>query len=206
MKGKAKCVLVLGGPGAGKTRYYVAPLLLDFSSSFVIYDAKGLLRASFAPVFEAAGYRVMAADESDEKINRKEKQAVFISGEAPEAEKTIEKLYERMTEQDGLPVRFVLDDFGNLRRMPFFREAVRKGMALGISTYIVIQHLAQLQVLYEADAEDIIGACSSIVLYNRSRNEAERSIPDCFELTASELSLIDGGYPRTLGSIIGRIL
>lgn len=206
MKEKAKCVLVLGGPGAGKTRYYVAPLLLDFSSSFVIYDAKGLLHASFAPAFEAAGYRVMAADESDEKVNRNEKQAVFISGEAPEAEKTIEKLYEKMTEQDGLPVRFVLDDFGNLRRMPFFRQAVRRGMASDISTYIVMQHLAQLQVLYEADAEDIIGACSSIVLYNRSRNEAERSIPDCFELTASELSRVDSGYARTLGSIIGRIL
>lgn len=204
MKGKAKCVLVLGGPGTGKTRYYVAPLLLDFSSCFVIYDAKGLLRASFAPMLEAVGYRVMAADESDEKIDRKEKQAVFISGETPGAEKVIEKLYEKMTEQDGLPVRFVLDDFGSLHRMSFFREAVRKGLQAGVSAYIVIQHLAQFQVLYEDEARDIIGMCSSIVLYNRKADDSERSIPDCFEFTASELARVDSEYAGTLGSIIGR--
>ena len=203
MKEKPKCVLVLGGPGTGKTRYYVAPLLLDFSCSFVVFDAGGALAASFAPMLATAGYEVVLTDRKDKiKADRKKKQAFFISGKNPDAEMLVEKLYHEMLASSGVPVRFVLDDFGHLPAMPFLADMAAMGKEGDISTYIVIQHLAQFQTLYGSDAERIIAACSSIVLYNRHMSDADRSVPDCFEITSSELRRVDPDYAGTLGLII----
>jgi type IV secretory pathway TraG/TraD family ATPase VirD4 len=203
MKEKPKCVLVLGGPGTGKTRYYVAPLLLDFSCSFVVFDAGGALAASFAPMLATAGYEVVLTDRKDKiKADRKKKQAFFISGQNPDAEILVERLYHEMLASSGVPVRFVLDDFGHLPAMPFLADMAAMGKEEDISTYIVIQHLAQFQTLYGSDAERIISACSSIVLYNRHMSDAERSVPDCFEITSSELRRVDPDYAGELNSII----
>ena len=38
-----KNVLVIGGSGSGKTRFYVKPNLMQMHSSYVVTDPKGLL-------------------------------------------------------------------------------------------------------------------------------------------------------------------
>lgn len=59
-----KNVLVIGGSGSGKTRFYVKPNLMqcfptsDYPTSFVVTDPKGTLVLETGQMFQRAGYRV----------------------------------------------------------------------------------------------------------------------------------------------------
>ena len=59
-----KNVLVVGGSGSGKTRFYVKPNLMqcfptsDYPTSFVVTDPKGTLVLETGQMFQRAGYRV----------------------------------------------------------------------------------------------------------------------------------------------------
>ena len=49
-------VLVIGGSGSGKTRFFLKPNLLQLHCSYVITDPKGTVLAEVGKVFEDAGY------------------------------------------------------------------------------------------------------------------------------------------------------
>jgi len=51
-------VIVSGGPGSGKTRFFVKPNLCQLSSSFVCTDPKGEALASSGKMLKAAGFRI----------------------------------------------------------------------------------------------------------------------------------------------------
>lgn len=51
-------VLVVGGSGAGKTRFYVKPNIMQCNTSFIIADPKGELLRSTAPMLIEKGYDV----------------------------------------------------------------------------------------------------------------------------------------------------
>lgn len=51
-------VLVVGGSGAGKTRFYAKPNILQCNSSFVVADPKGELMRAAAPLLIEKGYEV----------------------------------------------------------------------------------------------------------------------------------------------------
>ena len=59
-----KNILVIGGSGSGKTRFYVKPNLMqcfptsDYPTSFVVTDPKGTLVLETGQMFQRAGYRV----------------------------------------------------------------------------------------------------------------------------------------------------
>lgn len=53
-----KNVLVIGGSGAGKTRYFVKPNLLQMNGSYVVTDPKGTLLQECGKAFEESGYRI----------------------------------------------------------------------------------------------------------------------------------------------------
>lgn len=55
---KNKNLLVQGGPGSGKTYYYVLPNLLQANSSYVVTDPKGNLVWSLGTFFLEQGYKV----------------------------------------------------------------------------------------------------------------------------------------------------
>ena len=63
-----KNVLVIGGSGSGKTRFYVKPNLMqcfptsDYPTSFVVTDPKGTLVLETGQMFQRAGYRVKMHD------------------------------------------------------------------------------------------------------------------------------------------------
>lgn len=57
--------LVVGPSGAGKTRNYVKPNLLQCTESVVVTDTKGSLVREVGPVLARHGYRVMAIDFTD---------------------------------------------------------------------------------------------------------------------------------------------
>lgn len=51
-------VVVVGGPGSGKTRFFVKPNLCQLSSSFIVTDPKGEVLASTGKMLKKAGYRI----------------------------------------------------------------------------------------------------------------------------------------------------
>lgn len=51
-------VLIIGGSGSGKTRFYVKPNLMQLHSSYVITDPKGGLIKECGKMLENAGYRI----------------------------------------------------------------------------------------------------------------------------------------------------
>lgn len=58
-------VLVVGASGAGKTRGYVIPNLLEASGSYVISDPKGNLHRDYGPFLKGRGYEVCKLDFTD---------------------------------------------------------------------------------------------------------------------------------------------
>ena len=55
-------VLVVGPSGAGKTRSYVKPNILQANTNMIVSDAKGTLYHETAPVLRANGYEVYKLD------------------------------------------------------------------------------------------------------------------------------------------------
>ena len=53
-----KNVLVIGGSGSGKTRFFVKPNLMQLHSSYVVTDPKGTLVLECGKMFEKAGYKI----------------------------------------------------------------------------------------------------------------------------------------------------
>ena len=49
-------VLVVGGSGAGKTRFYAKPNLMQCNTSFIVADPKGEMLRSIAPLLIEKGY------------------------------------------------------------------------------------------------------------------------------------------------------
>lgn len=55
-------VLVVGGSGAGKTRFYCKPNLLQTNTSFVVLDPKGELTRDTGNLLQTMGYEVRVLD------------------------------------------------------------------------------------------------------------------------------------------------
>lgn len=55
-----KNILVIGGSGSGKTRFFVKPNLMQLHSSYVVTDPKGTLIVETGSMFEKAGYSIKA--------------------------------------------------------------------------------------------------------------------------------------------------
>lgn len=57
--------LIIGPSGAGKTRGYVKPNLMQCSESVIVTDTKGSLFGEVGPLLEQSGYRVIHVDFTD---------------------------------------------------------------------------------------------------------------------------------------------
>ena len=51
-------MLVIGGSGSGKTRFFVKPQLMQLHSSYVVTDPKGSLLVECGRLIERAGYKI----------------------------------------------------------------------------------------------------------------------------------------------------
>ena len=52
-------ILVIGGSGAGKSRFFAAPNILQYNSNFVITDPSGEMLRDYGKALENAGYEVL---------------------------------------------------------------------------------------------------------------------------------------------------
>ena len=57
-----KNILVIGGSGSGKTRFFVKPNLMQMNGSYVVTDPKGLLVHEVGTMLEEHGYQVKVFD------------------------------------------------------------------------------------------------------------------------------------------------
>ena len=82
-----KNVLVIGGSGSGKTRFYVKPNLMqcfptsDYPTSFVVTDPKGTLVLETGQMFQRAGYRVKILNTINFSESMKYNPFVYIHSE-----------------------------------------------------------------------------------------------------------------------------
>ena len=53
-----KNVLVIGGSGSGKTRFYVKPTLMQMNSSYCVTDPKGTIVVECGKMLENNGYEI----------------------------------------------------------------------------------------------------------------------------------------------------
>ena len=53
-----KNVLVIGGSGSGKTRFFIKPNLMQLHSSYVVTDPKGTVLIECGRLLEKAGYEI----------------------------------------------------------------------------------------------------------------------------------------------------
>ena len=53
-----KNILVVGGSGSGKTRFFVKPSLMQMHSSYVVTDPKGELLLSCGQLLKRGGYKI----------------------------------------------------------------------------------------------------------------------------------------------------
>lgn len=60
-----KNVLVIGGSGSGKTRYFVKPNLMQMNASYFVTDPKGTLIGDMGHMFADAGYDIRTFDTID---------------------------------------------------------------------------------------------------------------------------------------------
>jgi type IV secretion system protein VirD4 len=51
-------IFVVGGPGSGKTRFFIKPNLMQMNSSFVVTDPKGEILRATGKMMENSGYKV----------------------------------------------------------------------------------------------------------------------------------------------------
>ena len=60
-----KNVLVIGGSGSGKTRFFVKPNLMQLNASYFVTDPKGTLIGDMGHLFVEAGYKIRTFDTID---------------------------------------------------------------------------------------------------------------------------------------------
>jgi len=74
-------VLIIGGSGSGKTRFYVKPNLMQLHSSYVITDPKGSLVKECGKMLQNAGYKIKVLNLIDMKNSDKYNFFSYITDE-----------------------------------------------------------------------------------------------------------------------------
>lgn len=75
-------VLVIGGSGSGKTRYFVKPNLMQLNASYFVTDPKGTLLGDMGHLFVEAGYRIRTFDTIDFSRSNHYNPLAYIKSEA----------------------------------------------------------------------------------------------------------------------------
>ena len=76
-----KNILVIGGSGSGKTRFYVKPNLLQCHSSYVVTDPKGTILCEVGALLERRGYRIKSLNLINFKKSMKYNPLAYIRSE-----------------------------------------------------------------------------------------------------------------------------
>ena len=76
-----KNVLVIGGSGSGKTRFFVKPNLMQLHSSYVVTDPKGTVLIECGKLLQRSGYRIKVLNTINFKKSMRYNPFVYIRDE-----------------------------------------------------------------------------------------------------------------------------
>ncbi len=91
-----KNVLVIGGSGSGKTRFYAKPNLMQLNSSYVFTDPKGTVLEECGHMLKANGYKIKVLNTIDFKKSMKYNPFAYIKKET-DIMKVVDALMEGTT-------------------------------------------------------------------------------------------------------------
>lgn len=180
--------LIIGPSGAGKTRGYVMPNILQCNESMVIADTKGSLYGQFAPLLRKRGYRVMNIDFSD---------TLASEGYNPLNYIRFDRRRRKFVEQDIMTLSAAIIPRTDTRE-PFWDESAR--MLLSALVGYVLEVLPQK----EHTLEYVVGLFSAMdgstppkPLYHDLFQELVKEKPDSFAARQYQLYSRLQGADRT---------
>jgi len=179
--------LILGPSGAGKTRGYVIPNILQANESMIIADTKGDLAKAFSGYLEKKGYKVFVLDFKDTNKSCGYNPLDYI-GYYPETDS--------YNEQDILKlVRCIAPDMDT--REPFWDEQGRTLLAMLVS--YVLENVRK-------EDRNLVSVQKLFSVWSRETGEKmfaqiQRSKPDSFALTNYKLIRKNFNAERMAASI-----
>ena len=161
-----KNVLVVGGSGSGKTRYFIKPNLLQCTSkshpvSFVVTDPKGGLIQECGLALLKNGYKIRTMN----TINFHKSISMIYS-------QLFNLLCDKADDVYGgkLPVhvRCLIDECANIGQIPQLEKLVATIRSREISACLVLQTRSQLKAIYKDNADTIVGNMDSQIFLGGS--------------------------------------
>ena len=76
-----KNILVIGGSGSGKTRFFVKPNLMQMHSSYVVPDPKGTVLIECGKLLQRGGYKIKVLNTINFKKSMRYNPLVYIRSE-----------------------------------------------------------------------------------------------------------------------------
>lgn len=76
-----KNVLIVGGSGSGKTRFYVKPNMMQLTSTYIVTDPKGQLIIETGEMFRRAGYKIKVFNTIDFSQSMHYNPFIYINNE-----------------------------------------------------------------------------------------------------------------------------
>lgn len=132
--------IIIGPSGAGKTRGYVKPNLLQCNESFIVADTKGNLIRQVGPVLEEQGYKIINIDFTDMGNGYGYNPLDFVRYDEP---------YDKYSEQDIMTIAHTLVPIEN-GKDPFWDNAAKMYMACMISYVLECLPKEELTLEYVA--------------------------------------------------------
>ena len=92
--------LIIGGSGAGKTRYYAKPNIMQCNSSYVVLDPKGEILRDTGNLLEQKGYKIKILDLKHPSLSHCYNPFVYVRNDA-DVQKLITNLFKSIDQKKG---------------------------------------------------------------------------------------------------------
>lgn len=181
--------LIIGPSGAGKTRGYVIPNILQCNESMVIADTKGNLVKEMSPLLRARGYRVIHMNFKDLHTSYGYNPLDYIH---------YDRRRGRYAEQDIMTAAQALVPNCKLDRDPYWNNAAR--MYLTSIIAYVMECLPEHEHTLESVAK--LYAELSTHNYHKLLEDLRQQNPESYAVKTFDLFRDNGKSERTEGSII----
>lgn len=181
--------LIIGPSGAGKTRGYVKPNIMQCNESMIIADTKGSLIDEVGPVLKANGYKVILMDFKD---------LHNAYGYNPLDYIRYDRRRKKYSEQDILTVAQALVPNTKLDRDPYWANAARMYLTSIIAYVMECLPKREHTLKFVTDLFAELNTRN----YHKLLEELRQCNPDSYAVKTFDLFRDNGKSERTEGSII----